>query len=374
VAGSTLPDTVRAGLTLPLSVSLRNDGGSPFLVDPAATRLVVSDGVESAVAFSGGAPFVLAPSGQAALSFPSVAFPAALASQAYPVTLIVNGVEWALPESVVVTSPSGELRVVEPAPAVQVRSFDAGAPAQAAAGAGALRLWGLSIDPLVPAGGAASTRLESIALTPLVDGAATVSPGAAIASIELRDVSGAVVAQATPGTTTPVLLVFAPPMDLSGGAVDLIIDVTLQPQLEAADIGVRLAAGADVVARDNLTGAAVPVTATGGLPFAPIQSRRVTLFAKAHGYPNPFRAGKESVLLSYRLAADASVRVRIATLFGELVRELSFPAGAAGGTRGLNEVPWDGRNGAGALVLPGVYVARIDGGGVGEMVKVGVRR
>jgi hypothetical protein len=118
----------------------------------------------------------------------------------------------------------------------------------------------------------------------------------------------------------------------------------------------------------------LPVTATGGLPFSELDSRRVTLFAKAHGYPNPFRAGRESVLLAYRLGADATVHVRIVTLLGELVRELSFPAGGSGGTRGLNEVPWDGVNGAGATVKPGVYVARIEGGGVNEIVKVGVRR
>jgi flagellar hook assembly protein FlgD len=82
------------------------------------------------------------------------------------------------------------------------------------------------------------------------------------------------------------------------------------------------------------------------------------------------------VLLSYRLGADASVQVRIVTLLGELVRELSFPAGAAGGTLGLNEIPWDGRNGSGATVKPGVYVAHIESGagGVNEAVKVGVRR
>jgi hypothetical protein len=42
--------------------------------------------------------------------------------------------------------------------------------------------------------------------------------------------------------------------------------------------------------------------------------------------------------------------------------------------RGLNEVPWDGRNGSGDLVLPGVYVARIEGAGTAEQIKVGVLR
>ena len=73
--------------------------------------------------------------------------------------------------------------------------------------------------------------------------------------------------------------------------------------------------------------------------------------------------------------ADAAVTVRIVTLLGELVREISCPPGGVGGARGLNEVPWDGTNGAGAMVKPGVYVARISSaGGVNEAVKVGVRR
>ena len=377
VAGSTSPDTIRAGQTVTISAAVRNDGGSPFLLDPAATRLVVTDNVESAAGFATGAPFSLAPGAQAALSFPSVAFPAALASQPYPVALEVTGSEWGLAVGVTLGSPSGEIRIVEPAAALQVRAIDPGAPKQAASGAGALRLWSLEFDPLVPVGGAASTRLESVALTLLVDGVAAAVPGGAVTLLEVRDAGGTLLAQTVPTVANPVSLLFTPPIDLSVGAVTLFLDVTLAAGLEAGDVALRLAAEGDVVARDNLSGTSVPVRATGGLPFQALDSRRVTLFAKAHGYPNPFRAGRESVRLSYRLGADASVRVRIVTLLGELVRELSFPAGGTGGLRGLNEVPWDGTNGAGAMVKPGVYVARISstgGGGVSEVVKVGVRR
>lgn len=374
VAGSTSPDTIRAGQTVTITAAVRNDGGSPFVLDPSATRLVVTDNVESAVGFASGAPFALAPGAQATLTFSSVSFPPALASQPYPVAIEATGSEWSLAASVPVASPAGELRIVEPAAALQVRAIDPGAPKQAAAGAGALRLWSLEFDPLVPVGGAASTRLESVALTLLVDGVAAAVPGGAVARIEARDAGGGLLAQAVPAGANPVTLTFAPPIDLSVGAVTLLLDVTLAAGLEAGDVGLRLAAEGDVVARDNLTGTAVPVRATGGLPFQALDSRRVTLFAKAHGYPNPFRAGRESVLLAYRLGADASVRVRIVTLLGELVRELSFPSGGVGGARGLNEVPWDGTNGAGAMVKPGVYVARIEGGGVNESVKVGVRR
>ncbi|HSQ60303.1 MAG TPA: hypothetical protein VLT84_07705, partial [Acidobacteriota bacterium] len=374
VAGSASPDTVRAGQTVAMTAAVRNDGGSPFVVDPAATRLTVSDGVEIAIGLAAGAPFVLAPAAQATLAFPSVAFPGALASQPYPVALVVHGTEWALAESASVVSPAGELRIVEPAAAVQVTSLDVGAPVQAAAGAGALRIWGLRFETLVPSGGAASTRLESLALTVLADGTPAAVPNALVAAIEVRDAGGALLAQAAPGASGTVPLLFAPPLDLSSGAGPLYLDVLLQAGVEAGDVALRLAAATDVAALDNLTGSPVPVTAAGGLPFAAIDSRRVTLFAKPHGYPNPFRAGRESVLLAYRLAGDAPVKVRIVTLFGELVRELAFPGGAAGGARGLNEVPWDGRNGAGRLVAPGVYVARIEGGGVNESVKVGVRR
>jgi flagellar hook assembly protein FlgD len=66
--------------------------------------------------------------------------------------------------------------------------------------------------------------------------------------------------------------------------------------------------------------------------------------------------------------------VAIYTLLGDLVREISLPAGAPGGAQGLNEVPWDGKNGKGEVVRPGVYVAQIDGGGVSERIKVGVLR
>ena len=52
VGGSTAPDTIRAGQTVTLTATIRNNGGSPYRLDPAATRLLVSDNVESAIGFS----------------------------------------------------------------------------------------------------------------------------------------------------------------------------------------------------------------------------------------------------------------------------------------------------------------------------------
>lgn len=374
VGGSTAPDTVRAGQSVAVTLAIRNDGGSPFTVDPAATSLLITDGVESATASGSGAPFPLAPGAVASLSFPSVLFPAALASQAYPVSLTVQGTEWGLAESAAIVSPSSELSVVEPVAALQVRGLSAGAPIQAAAQDGPLPLWDLELMPLLTNGGAASSHLRSVSFTAVIDGASANGAAAAFDLITLRDGQGALLAQAAPGASGPIVLTLPAPLALTGPPVTLRVEVTLHAGTTARSVALRLADPADIDVRDDLTLAPVSVRGAGGLLFEPLTSPAVTLFAKPHGYPNPFRAGREAVRLSYRLAADAPVHVAIYTLLGDLVREIVLAPGAPGGERGLNEVPWDGRNGVGDVVRPGVYVARIEGGGVSETIKVGVLR
>jgi len=171
-----------------------------------------------------------------------------------------------------------------------------------------------------------------------------------------------------------VLLTITPPLAMGGAPESLFIDAAFRAGSGAQRVAFRLAQDTDVNALDVFTGGRVPVVGGGGLPFAPLASRDITFFEKPHGYPNPFHAGSEAVLLSYVLGQDAAVKVSIYTLLGDLVRELSLSPGTPGGTGGLNEVPWDGRNGKGELVRPGVYVARIDGPGVSGRIKVGVLR
>jgi len=209
----------------------------------------------------------------------------------------------------------------------------------------------------------------------LVDGAATTAPGATVATLALRDPAGALLAQSAAGAGNPISLPLPTPVTLSSGPESLYVELSLQSAAAAQSVALRLAAGSDLVVLDDLTSLPVPVTGGGGLAFTPLTSSVLTIFARPHGYPNPFHAGDgEAVRLSYRLAQDAAVKVSIYTLLGDLVREISISAGSAGGAVGLNEVPWDGRNGDGALVVPGVYVARIEGGGLDEQVKVGVLR
>ena len=62
-------------------------------------------------------------------------------------------------------------------------------------------------------------------------------------------------------------------------------------------------------------------------------------------YPNPFHPGERPTTIAWKLDDHANVRLRIFTQSGDLVLERSFGRGDAGGSAGLNEFLWDGRNG-----------------------------
>ena len=83
-------------------------------------------------------------------------------------------------------------------------------------------------------------------------------------------------------------------------------------------------------------------------------------------YPNPFHPGEAPTTVAYKIADDATVRLRLFTLMGNLVRDEVFEAGRPGGVAGLNEWQWDGRNGEGEIVASGGYILQIDATGNGE--------
>jgi hypothetical protein len=90
-------------------------------------------------------------------------------------------------------------------------------------------------------------------------------------------------------------------------------------------------------------------------------------------YPNPFHPPLQSTIIAYKLDDLASVTLRIFTLSGDLVYRQSFDKGGPGGSAGLNEVTWDGRNGKGEVVASGGYIALIEAQGSGETMHV-IRR
>ena len=126
-----------------------------------------------------------------------------------------------------------------------------------------------------------------------------------------------------------------------------------QPEVDR----IRAASNA-IVAELDLETAFVDPTAGGGI---------------ATNYPNPFHPPSEPTTIAYKLDDNAAVTVRIFTQSGDLVMSRTYGRGDQGGRAGLNEMIWDGRNGDGAVVSSGGYIALIEAEGVGQTMHV-IRR
>ena len=87
-------------------------------------------------------------------------------------------------------------------------------------------------------------------------------------------------------------------------------------------------------------------------------------------YPNPFHPDETATTIAYVLDDNAAVRMRIYTLSGGLVLDRQFTSSDQGGTAGLNEVTWDGRNGNGENVASGGYILFIEAEGNGATMHV----
>jgi len=83
-------------------------------------------------------------------------------------------------------------------------------------------------------------------------------------------------------------------------------------------------------------------------------------------YPNPFHPKDAPTTIAYKLDDNATVTLKIYTLTGGLVFEKTFSPGSPGGSAGLNEFVWDGRNGRGETVASGGYVLDVQAAGSGE--------
>jgi Big-like domain-containing protein/flagellar hook capping protein FlgD len=83
-------------------------------------------------------------------------------------------------------------------------------------------------------------------------------------------------------------------------------------------------------------------------------------------YPNPFHPNEAPTTIAYKLDDNAHVTLRVFTLSGGLVLRQEFPMGETGGTAGMNEFVWDGKNGKGELVSSGGYIVVVEAQGTGE--------
>jgi hypothetical protein len=95
-----------------------------------------------------------------------------------------------------------------------------------------------------------------------------------------------------------------------------------------------------------------------------------TLAGTVTNYPNPFHPSEAPTTIAYKIADDAVVTLRIFTLTGDLVLRKDFQGGGSGGSVGLNEFKWDGRNGEGEYVSSGGYILVIEAVGNGETLHV----
>jgi hypothetical protein len=91
----------------------------------------------------------------------------------------------------------------------------------------------------------------------------------------------------------------------------------------------------------------IVLAAGGGASSSPTALRTV--------FPNPFH---ERVSVSFSLARDENVRVRVFDVHGRLVRDLNdrvVPAGS-------HVIAWDGRGGSGLRAAAGIYFVRFEAG------------
>jgi len=87
-------------------------------------------------------------------------------------------------------------------------------------------------------------------------------------------------------------------------------------------------------------------------------------------FPNPCHPPLQGTTLAYKLDDNASVKIRIFSQTGQLVKEVNFDRGVTGGVTGLNTWMWDGRNGAGEVVASGGYIVLVEAQGAGQTLHV----
>jgi len=77
-------------------------------------------------------------------------------------------------------------------------------------------------------------------------------------------------------------------------------------------------------------------------------------------YPNPIQFGAaDRINIAYSFSKDASIRLDIYSILGQLVYRTDFPGGSPGGVFGPNIVEWDGANLSGEKAASGIYFCYI---------------
>ena len=87
-------------------------------------------------------------------------------------------------------------------------------------------------------------------------------------------------------------------------------------------------------------------------------------------YPNPFDPYKQNLTIQYFLSNDSEVKIAIYDLLGNLVRTWETASSSEGARKGINQLPWDGRNGSGDMVANGGYILLLHANGTKQKFKI----
>jgi hypothetical protein len=126
-------------------------------------------------------------------------------------------------------------------------------------------------------------------------------------------------------------------------------------RFEAYDIFNGLASGA-------------PTAETGGLVSIGTDLPAAQEVKVYHGVFKPGENEKSHI--SFNTSAAAQITIKVYNTAGQMIRELFRGTS----NPGLNTVSWDGKDTGGAIVSSGVYVIRVEGGGINQSKRVIVIR
>ncbi len=87
-------------------------------------------------------------------------------------------------------------------------------------------------------------------------------------------------------------------------------------------------------------------------------------------YPNPYKPKLGLLTIRYVLNDDRNVTISIYNIHGELVKEMHYDPGIAGGAKGTNKVTWDGKNSGNQAVASGIYLVHIKSDGFEKTIKI----
>ncbi len=257
---------------------------------------------------------------------------------------------------------SGLASIVAPARELRVSATSELPALVAPSGAATVPVARLVLRHPGPAG-ADSITVDHVVVSAADAGGAALDVGAVAGALELHIGPTAIAQAALTADSATATLAFAAPVQIAAED-SVVFELFAVPR--AADPGTRFRLGwrsdGIGVVQPGSALLAVAVLAAPGSSF-PMWSDAASfssgdLARSYQNYPNPFAAGRDVTTFAWLMPGPGRATLRIWTPRGEPVATLLDGAEVPAGLRQSDR--WDGRNGRGAVVANGVYVAELD--------------